>query len=204
MADFNLFAQPLVKAEGGFVNHPADPGGATKWGWTLRNWMAYGHDTDGDGDIDINDLKKLTSAQALPVFKKVFWDKLNLDKFRSQAIAENVCDHGINAGASRAAKMLQFILNYDYGFKQIKIDGVIGSHTLNAVNAISASKEKELMQKYTEFRAAYYAYRGNKTRNKSLDPFFTSLKVSPSKLAGDTFYKGWMNRLDYFKKKALV
>ena len=191
--------------EGGFVNNPNDKGGATNKGITIKNWMAYGRDVNGDGVINVTDLKAITNADALQFYQTQFWDKMKLDGFRSQAIAEVVFDHAVNAGISRAVKMLQFVLYYQFNQKDsLQMDGVIGMHTLAAVNAISATKEKELFQAYIAMREAYYAYLSAKSKTPQYDAFFKSLKVSPSTVQGASFYAGWINRLDYFKKKVLA
>lgn len=205
MADLKLYFKTLLAKEAGFVNNKNDRGGATNKGITIANWMAYGRDVNGDGVINVTDLKAITDADAYEFYQKQFWDKMKLDGFRSQAIAEIVFDHAANAGISRAIKMLQFVLYYQFNQKDtIVMDGVVGMHTLASVNLISATKEKELYQAYIAMREAYYAYISAKSKTPQLDNFFKSLKVAPSKVQGATFYAGWINRLDYFKKKVLA
>ena len=65
MADVNILAPFILKWEGGFVNHPNDPGGATNMGVTLKTWKSQGYDKDGDGDIDVIDLKPKKSIKLL-------------------------------------------------------------------------------------------------------------------------------------------
>ena len=69
MADVNILAPFILKWEGGFVDHPNDPGGATNMGVTLKTWKSQGYGKDGDGDIDVIDLKKITKQDAIKMLK---------------------------------------------------------------------------------------------------------------------------------------
>ena len=121
MANFNNFIHLLQEAEGNFVDHPLDPGGATNKGWTLANYMTFGWDNDQDGDIDVQDLKLMTDAQAKQLYKQQFWDKMRASEINSQAVANTYVDHGVNAGRWRAIMMMQFVLLTQFG-KLISID----------------------------------------------------------------------------------
>jgi lysozyme family protein len=199
MANFDIYFPRLIKKEGGFVNHPSDPGGATNKGITIANWKAYGTDKDNDGDIDVNDLKFITDQDAKDFYRRRFWNKMSLDLIRSQDLAEIVLDHAVNAGISRGVKMLQFILYYQFSRKEVKINGVVDRLLPGIVNSVS--DQAKLFNAYSDFRKAYYAYRSNqKGRNPAYDSFFKSLKVTPSDTA-KVFYAGWVKRVEEFGKK---
>lgn len=199
MANFNTFIAQLLKHEGGFVNHPNDPGGATNKGITLATWRSYGRDIDGDGDIDVNDLRLLTNADATRVYKQMYWDVIAGDQLVSQSLAEILFDHGVNAGPWRAISMVQEILNRDFG-RSLVVDGKIGPVTVNAINNVNQNK---LYNKFYDYREAYYLWRANYPEKVSpaLQNFFTSvLRLHPSNSAR-AFIAGWLNRLASFGKK---
>ncbi len=65
MADVKILAPFILKWEGGFVDDPVDRGGATNKGVTIATWRQVGYDKDGDGDIDVDDLRLLTQDDAV-------------------------------------------------------------------------------------------------------------------------------------------
>lgn len=116
----------VLKHEGGYVNHPADPGGATNLGITIGTAKRYGVDMDGDGDTDIIDVKKLTPAAAAKIYKGEYWDKVAGDLLPA-GLDYAVFDFAVNSGTKRAAQFLQAVLG-------VAQDGAIGPKTLAALN----------------------------------------------------------------------
>lgn len=118
----------VLKHEGGFVNHPADPGGATNLGITIGVAKRLGIDVDGDGDTDIVDIKKLRREDAAKVYRAEYWNKVRGDDL-PDGVDYAVFDFAVNSGPARAAKYLQAIVG-------VKQDGKIGPQTLAAVAAM--------------------------------------------------------------------
>lgn len=117
----------VLKHEGGFVNHPADPGGATNLGITIGTARRYGVDMDGDGDTDIIDIKKLTPEKAGEIYLGEYWAKVKGDLLPS-GVDYAVFDFAVNSGVDRASRYLQAVV----GAAQ---DGNIGPATIAAVKA---------------------------------------------------------------------
>lgn len=119
-------AMPLVlRHEGGFVNHPKDPGGATNLGVTIGTARRLGIDVDGDGDTDIIDIKLLKPKDAAKVYRAEYWNKVKGDQLPS-GIDYAVFDFAVNSGPGRAAEYLQAIAG-------VAQDGEIGPQTVAAV-----------------------------------------------------------------------
>lgn len=117
-----LAAYPKVgELEGGFVNDPRDRGGATNHGVSLRFLVAEGKidvdadgiadfDLDMDGDIDVADIRKLTKIDAMYLFQRCFWNRLDCESF-PRPIGEMLFDQGVNGGNVAAKKLLQRAIN---------------------------------------------------------------------------------------------
>ena len=113
----------ILKHEGGFVDHPRDPGGATNKGITIATFRRY---IKSNGTVA--DLKALTTAQATIVYKRQYWDAVVADML-PVGVDYSVADFAVNSGPSRAAKMLQRVVG-------VTQDGRIGPATLAAVRAL--------------------------------------------------------------------
>ena len=117
----------ILLHEGGFVDHPNDPGGATNKGITIATFRRY---IKPSGTVA--DLKSLTTAQAVIVYKRQYWDAVCADMLPA-GVDYAVADFAVNSGPSRAAKYLQRIVG-------AVEDGVIGPATLTAVKSKDAGK----------------------------------------------------------------
>lgn len=148
-------AREIVSREGGYVNDPDDPGGATKYGVTIHTMRALGLDLDRDGDIDANDVKLLTVDQAVDIFLKHYFYKPQIDKL-PKCIQATVFDMQVNAGGN-AVKILQRMCNYipDTG-RTIGTDGAIGPNTLAKVNAVFKIMGDSIVDAYGIERRNYY------------------------------------------------
>ena len=67
-ASVRQMAEEIVAREGGYVNDPDDPGGATKYGVTIHTMRRLGLDLDGDGAVNAEDVRRLSRAQAVEIF----------------------------------------------------------------------------------------------------------------------------------------
>ena len=119
---------PFIKSwEGGFVNSPYDKGGATNMGVTIGTWRQQGYDKDGDGDIDVDDLRLITEEDAKNIFKKHYWNRWQASKIKDQSIANMLVDWTWCSGGY-GIKIPQRMLG-------VKMDGIVGPKTLAALDA---------------------------------------------------------------------
>lgn len=129
MARVDQMAVEIVDREGGFVNDPDDPGGATKFGVTIGTMRRLGLDLDRDGAITVSDVKRLTRDQAVDIFMDGYYRKPGIWRLPEQ-LQPSVFDMYVNAGAG-AVRILQR-LAAEYG-RPLTVDGVIGPKTAGAV-----------------------------------------------------------------------
>lgn len=105
--------------EGGYTNHPADPGGPTNWGITIGDARTYWRP-----NATADDVRRMPKQVAYDIYRKRYADVLQYDQLPA-GVDYAILDYGINSGVSRAAKVLQQIL-------KIGVDGKIGLVTLQA------------------------------------------------------------------------
>ena len=74
MQTVRQITQQIVDREGGYVNDPDDPGGATNFGVTIHTMRRLGLDLDHDGDVDKHDVQMLSRAQAVDIFIKHYFE----------------------------------------------------------------------------------------------------------------------------------
>lgn len=112
----------VLKSEGGFVNDPRDPGGATNKGVTLATFRAY---VDPKGTVA--DLKKISDAQVATVYRRQYWDAVHGAEL-PDGVDYAVFDFAVNSGPDRAKKYLQAVLG-------VAQDGRIGPETIAAAKS---------------------------------------------------------------------
>jgi len=137
--NFPAALNALLKHEGGYVNHPSDPGGMTNLGVTKRVWEEWvGH------EVDEKQMRALTPELVAPLYKKKYWDKVCGDELPT-GLDLAVFDLAVNSGPGRAAKMLQKVLG-------VTQDGAIGPQTLAKAVNVDSSK---LIADYNAERLAF-------------------------------------------------
>jgi lysozyme family protein len=120
--NFHRALQCVLVHEGGFANHPKDPGGATMKGITLKTFRRF----FGPGKT-VQDLKNVGPEQLAFIYRTGYWDKCSCDQLPA-GIDYAVFDFAVNSGPGRAARMLQSAV----GAEQ---DGIVGPATLSLVTA---------------------------------------------------------------------
>jgi len=120
----------IIKYEGSkYTNDAKDPGGPTKYGWTLKSYRYY-----VDKNATISDIKSMTSAEAIKYYDRYFWKKYNSYKIQNHNLAGTVLLAQINLGPVRPNKLLQRMSNV-FCDSNIKVDGVLGSRSIKAINS---------------------------------------------------------------------
>lgn len=152
MPSVTRIAEEIVAREGGYVNDPDDPGGATKYGVTLHTMRRLGLDLTGDGRISSADVRRLSHAQAVQIFLRDYYDKPGLAQL-PEALQASVFDMYVNAG-SMAVKLLQRLLT-GQGYPLVE-DGVIGPRTARAAHLASDGDPVAFADAYGMARRAFY------------------------------------------------
>ena len=138
-ANFDAALKAILHHEGGFVNHPADPGGMTNLGVTKKVWEEWvGH------PVDEKVMRGLTPKIVGPMYRVKYWDKVRGDDL-PEGVDYCVFDAAVNSGPGRAVKWLQ-------GCVGVEQDGGIGPKTLAAVAAFNPT---ELVEDYAKRRLSF-------------------------------------------------
>jgi len=138
--NFDKCLDMLLHHEGGFVNHPRDPGGMTNHGVTrmvYEKWVGR--------QMSEQDMRDLTPADVAPIYKNEYWKRCKCDDLPS-GVDWCVFDWAVNSGVGRSAKALQGII----GATQ---DGGIGPMTLKL---IAEHEPRELIEKMHDKRQGFY------------------------------------------------
>jgi len=137
--NFDEALKAILHHEGGFVNHPKDPGGMTNLGVTKKVWEEWvGH------EVDEKTMRGLTPEIVGPMYKVKYWDKVKGDDLPA-GVDYVVFDAAVNSGPGRAAKWLQACVG-------VEPDGGIGPKTLAAVASFDAS---QLVEDYAKRRLSF-------------------------------------------------
>ena len=152
MLSVRQIASEIVDREGGYVNDPNDPGGATNHGVTIHTMRRLGLDLDGDGDVDEEDVRALPRERAVEIFIEHYYRAPRIDRL-PEPLQPTVFDMQVNAG-SNAVRILQRLLR-DMGL-EIAVDGIIGPQTVAAAQAAHDRAGPALVDAYGIARRNFY------------------------------------------------
>ena len=145
MADnFDTCLAFTLKAEGGYSDNPADPGGSTNMGITLATYRQWSDDPNL-GTLQVQDMSERT---ARAIYRSLYWNPLRADALPA-GLDLSVFDMGVNAGIWASARLLQRAL----GFTGEEVDGCVGPETLGAAAKCDA---RALVNDLAERQTAYY------------------------------------------------
>jgi len=138
--NFGEALKAILKHEGGFVNHPKDPGGMTNLGVTKKVWEEWIGRPVGE-----KEMRALTPATVAPMYKKKYWDAIKADEL-PMGLDYLMFDFAINAGPNRAIKTMQKAIGTNP-------DGVIGPKTMQA---LKTADQKDLIAKFSMEKELFY------------------------------------------------
>jgi lysozyme family protein len=140
LSNFPASLALVLQAEGGFVNHPRDPGGMTNLGVTRNVWKEW-----VKHEVDEAEMRSLTPELVTPLYKARYWDACKCDDL-PRGVDYCVFDSAVNMGSGRAAKLLQAALG-------VTADGAIGRATIAAA---TAADPVELLEAFSLGKEAFY------------------------------------------------
>ncbi|MDA8585954.1 holin-associated N-acetylmuramidase [Rhodobacteraceae bacterium] len=152
MQSVTSIAKEILAREGGYVNDPDDPGGATKYGVTVHTMRRLGLDLTGDGRVDAADVQRLSRAEAERIFIKHYFEAPGIAEL-PEVLHASVFDMQVNSGAN-AVKILQRLFG-KMGF-QTSVDGQIGPKTLGVAVRVFEVAPDHIRDAYGIERRNYY------------------------------------------------
>ncbi|MEH6829338.1 MAG: holin-associated N-acetylmuramidase [Sulfitobacter sp.] len=183
MQTVRQIAEDIVSREGGYVNDPDDPGGATNYGVTIHTMRRLGLDLDRDGTVTGADVRRLTRVQAVEIFVEHYFNRPLIGEL-PQSLQATVFDMFVNAGGN-AVKILQRLL-VEMGYS-VTVDGALGPQSLAAVRAAYRASPDHLVDAYGIARRNYYF--------RLADRRTSSRKFARTRAGGKG---GWITRAEEF------
>lgn len=183
MQSVRQIAQEIVTREGGYVNDPDDPGGATNFGVTIHTMRRLGLDLDHDGSITSADVRQLTRGQAVGIFLEHYYTRPLIAEL-PEPLQATVFDMYVNAGGN-AVKILQRLL-VEMGHSVV-VDGALGPQSIEAVRRAYRASPEYFVDAYGIARRNYYF--------RLADRRAASRKYARTRAGGKG---GWIKRAEEF------
>lgn len=146
-SNFDKCLEHVLKREGGFINRPADRGGATNYGITkatLSDFRGY--------PVSDKDVFDLTREEAEEIYRIKYWAPMKLETLRYFNVQLILFDQGVNRGPVSVIRMLQEVLNINFAEK-LAVDGFVGPRTEVAV---ATAATQSLCRKLIQFSQRHY------------------------------------------------
>ena len=121
-SNFDEALRRLLLHEGGYGNHPSDPGGPTNFGITIHDYRKYVKPGATAADV-----KAMTAREAASIYRARYWNALRCDELPA-GVDYAIFDYGVNSGVGRASRVLQRVC-------EVAADGALGPVTMQAVTA---------------------------------------------------------------------
>lgn len=122
----------LLRHEGGFVDHPEDPGGMTNKGITAKTYERWLSEVvDNEAEVTEETMRNIPDNHVKQIYREEYWLKISGDNLPS-GLDHAVFDWAVNSGPGRSARAIQKIVN-------VKADGDIGPMTLAAIREFDAA-----------------------------------------------------------------
>lgn len=138
----------LLINEGGFVDLPGDPGGATFKGITLRSYRAY-----KGTPVTVDELKNLSDEDVAEFYRVIYWKPLMLDQVRDEKVATAIFDQCVHHGRFGGTRLVQFAISACQS--PIEVDGRMGEFTIDRLNALEPRRflvafQREVQESYLD------------------------------------------------------
>ena len=164
----------IIRREGGYVNHPNDRGGPTKYGVTHRTLSRY-----LKREASIEDVKHMTEETAYEIYERDYYEGPRINTLPAP-LRSIVTDASVLYGPRRAIKFAQQIVN-EAGFGPCTVDGILGPNTRKQIKAAHAKMGKFLINAYVEERIEFCE------------------RIVANNPSQSVFLKGWTNRANEFR-----
>jgi lysozyme family protein len=140
LSNFHLSLELVLRSEGGWSDHPQDPGGATMKGITLEVFREFKRNPH----LGKEELRNISMADVSTIYKKRYWDACRADELVS-GLDYAVFDCAVNSGVGRSIKLLQ-------GCVGVNPDGGFGSVTMAAVSQFKGESAKTIIIEFCDDR----------------------------------------------------
>ncbi len=165
----------VIRREGGYVNHPADKGGPTKYGITQQTLTAR-----REKPATAEDVQAMKEEEAREIYRAFYFLRPKLNRLPA-IIQPQMFDIAVNSGPKQAVRLLQRVLNR-MGFGPLVEDGIIGPQTCRSAEAAAEILETDLNNALVEERCDFY---------------HALVALNPSQ---KVFLKGWLRRAEEFRE----
>lgn len=177
MSDITTMIDDILRREGGFVDHPADRGGPTKFGITLKTLSHY------IGRVALrSEVEALSEDVAREIYELNYYIAPRIDRL-PEPIRAFIFDSAVNHGPRRGIKFVQSVCNQAGYEPALSIDGAMGPKTKRGAEWAQQEMQGIFLKALIEERRNFY---------------FVIVEASPSQ---QVFLRGWLNRIDEFEQE---